>query len=59
MIALYAFIVFLFLITIIDMIIRFPLQSQAVDYSDIQLIVINILGIIIQIVFLLMDYIKL
>ena len=51
MIALYAFIVFSFLITIIDMIIRFPLQSQAVDYSDIQLIVINILGIIIQIVF--------
>ena len=30
MIALYAFIVFSFLITIIDMIIRFPLQSQAV-----------------------------
>lgn len=59
MIALYAFIVFSFLITIIDMIIRFPLQSQAVGYSDIQLIVINILGIIIQIVFLLMDYIKL
>ena len=29
MIALYAFIVFSFLITIIDMIIRFPLQSQA------------------------------
>lgn len=51
MIALYAFIVFSFLITIIDMIIRFPLQSQAVGYSDIQLIVINILGIIIQIVF--------
>ena len=43
MIALYAFIVFSFLITIIDMIIRFPLQSQAVGYSDIQLIVINIL----------------
>lgn len=59
MIALYAFIVFSFLITIIDMIIRFPLQSQAVGYSDIQLIMINILGIIIQIVFLLMDYIKL
>lgn len=51
MIALYAFIVFSFLITIIDMIIRFPLQSQTVGYSDIQLIVINILGIIIQIVF--------
>ena len=43
MIALYAFIVFSFLITIIDMIIRFPLQSQAVDYSDIQLIVIKII----------------
>ena len=51
MIALYAFIVFSFLITIIDMIIRFPLQSQTVGYSDIQLIVINILGIIIQIDF--------
>ena len=46
MIALYAFIVFSFLITIIDMIIRFPLQSQAVDYSDIQPIVINIFLII-------------
>lgn len=59
MIALYAFIVFSFLITIIDMIIRFPLQSQAVGYSDIQLIVINILGIIIQIVFFTYGYIKL
>lgn len=51
MIALYAFVVFSFLITIVDIIIRFPIQSEVLDYSDIQLIVINILGIVIQIVF--------
>lgn len=52
MIALYAFVVFSFLITIVDIIIRFPIQSsEALDYSDIQLMVINILGIVIQIVF--------
>lgn len=51
MIALYAFVVFSFLITIVDIIIRFPIQSEALDYSDVQLIVINILGIVIQIVF--------
>lgn len=51
MIALYAFIVFSFLITVVDIIIRFPLQSGAIDYSDIQVIVINVLGLILQIAF--------
>lgn len=51
MIALYAFIVFLFLITVVDIIIRFPLQSGAIDYSDIQVMVVNVLGLIIQIAF--------
>lgn len=51
MIALYAFIVFSFLITVVDIIIRFPLQSGAIDYSDIQVMVVNVLGLIIQIAF--------
>lgn len=51
MIALYAFIVFSFMATIVDIVIRFPLQSEAVDYSDILVIVINILSLIIQVVF--------
>lgn len=51
MIALYAFIVFSFLVTVVDIIIRFPLQSGAIDYSDIQVIVINVLGLILQIAF--------
>lgn len=51
MIAGYAFIVFAFALTIVDIIIRFPLQSPAVDYSDIQVIVINVFGLLIQVVF--------
>lgn len=51
MIALYAFIVFSFAITVMDIIIRFPLQSLSVDYSDIQVIAINVLGLLIQIAF--------
>ena len=51
MIALYAFIVFSFLVTVVDIIIRFPLQSGAIDYSDIQVIVINASGLILQTVF--------
>lgn len=51
MIALYAFIVFSFLATVVDIIIRFPLQSGAIDYSHIQVIVINVLGLILQIAF--------
>lgn len=51
MIALYAFIVFSFLVTVVDIIIRFPLQSGAIDYSDIQVIVINVSGLILQIAF--------
>ena len=41
MIALYAFVVISFFITIVDIIIRFPLQSEMIDYNDIQAIVIN------------------
>ena len=51
MIALYAFIVISFFITVLDIIIRFPLQSETIDYSDIQVIVLNILGLVIPIVF--------
>lgn len=51
MIALYAFVVISFFITMVDIIIRFPLQSEAIDYSDIQAMVINVLALLIQIVF--------
>lgn len=51
MIALYAFVVISFTIIIVDIIIRFPLQSEAIDYSDIQLVLINIMALLIQIVF--------
>lgn len=51
MIALYAFIVFSFTVTVVDIIIRFPLQSGAIDYSDIQVIAISVLGLILQIAF--------
>ena len=51
MIALYAFIVFSFVVTVVDIIIRFPLQSGAIDYSDIQVIVINVLSLVLQIAF--------
>ena len=50
MIVLYAFVLASFLIAIIDIVIRFPLASPAVDYSDMQVIIINILGLLIQIV---------
>lgn len=49
MIALYAFVVISFFITIVDIIIRFPLQSEMIDYNDIQAIVINVLALLIQI----------
>lgn len=51
MIALYAFVVISFFITIVDIITRFPLQSEMIDYNDIQAIVINVLALLIQIVF--------
>ena len=51
MIALYAFVVISFFITIVDIIIRFPLQSEMIDYNDIQAIVINVLALLSQIVF--------
>ena len=51
MIALYAFVVISLFITIVDIIIRFPLQSEMIDYNDIQAIVINVLALLIQIFF--------
>lgn len=51
MIALYAFVVLSFFITMVDITIRFPLQSEVIDYSDIQMVVINVLALLIQIVF--------
>lgn len=51
MIALYASVVISFFITIVDITIRFPLQSEAIDYSDIQAVVTNVLALLIQIVF--------
>ncbi len=38
------------MISIVDIIIRFLLQSAAIDYSGIQIVVINVLGLLIQIV---------
>ncbi len=48
MIVLYACIVFSFVATIVDIVIRFPFQSQFIDYSDIQLILVNVLGLAVQ-----------
>ena len=45
---LYACISFSFLLTAADIILRFPITSAAVDYSDLQLIVVNLLGLLIQ-----------
>lgn len=51
MITLYAFVVISFFITIVDILIRFPIRSEAIGYSDISLIVINVSGLSIQVVF--------
>ena len=48
LIVLYACISFSFLLTVVDIIMRFPLSSTYIDYSDIQVIVVNLLGLIIQ-----------
>ena len=50
MIALYAFIVFSFIVTIVDIVIRFPLKSEVVGFSNIQVIVMNLTGLVVQIV---------
>ncbi len=57
MIVLYACIVFSLVATIIDIIIRFPLQSEYIDYSDIELIVINVLGLAIQTIFFVYGFV--
>jgi transcriptional regulator with XRE-family HTH domain len=49
MIALYAFIVCSFAVSVADILIRFPLKSDAIDFSDIQIIIINQIGLIVQI----------
>lgn len=53
MIALYAFIVFSFIVTVLDIIIRFPLSPDEIDFSNIEVIVINLVGLIIEIVIFL------
>lgn len=50
MIVLYAFIVFSFAVTVVDIIIRFPLNSEVIDFNDIQILVVNLMGLVIQIV---------
>lgn len=47
-IVLYAFAVFSFLLTVVDILIRFPLQSSQIDTSDIQIVIINCFGLILQ-----------
>lgn len=48
LVALYAFVSFSFLITVVDIIIRFPLSSPKMDYQDIQLIAVNVTGLALQ-----------
>lgn len=50
MIVLYAFIVFSFILTLVDIFIRLPLHTEANNYSNIQIMAVNILGCAIQIV---------
>ena len=45
MMILYGFIVLSFLITLVDIIIRFPIQTTAIDYSDIQILAVNVVGL--------------
>ena len=58
MITLYAFIVFSFAVTIMDIVIRFPLQSEQIDYSDIQVVIIDVLALVVQIVFFIYGFIN-
>ena len=51
MIAFYSFVVISFFITIADIIIRFPLQSEVINHSDIQPIIVEVFGLLIQIAF--------
>lgn len=46
LLVLYACISFSFLLTVVDIMMRFPVSSKAVDYSDIQVIVVNVLGLL-------------
>ncbi len=50
LIILYACISFSFLLTVADIIMRFPMTSTSINYSDIQLIAVNLLGLLIQII---------
>lgn len=48
LLVLYACISFSFLLTVADIMIRFPMSSTYIDYSDIQVIVVNVLGLLTQ-----------
>ncbi len=50
LIILYACISFSFLLTVVDIIIRFPMTSASINYGDIQTIAVNLLGLLIQII---------
>ena len=50
LIILYACISLSFLFTAVDIIMRFPITSTSINYSDIQLIAVNLLGLLIQII---------
>lgn len=50
LIALFAFIVFSFAVTAVDLIIRLPLNSDTINISDIQVLVANLIELITQIV---------
>lgn len=48
LLVLYACISFSFLLTVVDIMLRFPVSSEAIGYSDIQVIVVNVLGLLTQ-----------
>ena len=48
LLVLYACISFSFLLTVVDIMIRFPMSSTYIDYSDIQVIIVNVLGLLTQ-----------
>ena len=57
LLVLYACISFSFLLTVVDIIIRFPMSSSYIDYSDIQVIVVNVLGLLTQIIIFIYGFI--
>lgn len=57
LLVLYACISFSFLLTVVDIIMRFPIASKAIDYSDYQIIVVNLLGLLTQSVIFIYGFI--